>query len=97
LVVEAWSTFEHDAEITDLPEASQKLGGLDERLGGNATEVEARSAYLALVHERHSQAQLGATEGSGVAPGSRAKHDQIEIVSRQCRQGILLGGKNGRA
>ena len=55
-------------------------GRFEQRLGRDAAAVEARAADLVLVDEGDLQAELGRAEGGGVAAGSGAEHDEIEVV-----------------
>ena len=44
--------------------------------------MEARPADLVLVDERDLQAELGGTEGRGVAAGAGAEDDEVEVIGR---------------
>ena len=57
-------------------------GGLEERLGRDATAMQAGAADLVVVDEGDLQAELGGTEGRRVAAGPGAEHDQVEVIGR---------------
>ena len=60
------------------PRLLVELGGVQQRLGGDAADVEAGAAVGgALLDHGHLQAELGGTDGADVAAGSGADDDQI--------------------
>ena len=53
------------------------LGGVEQRLGGDAAPVQAGATHLTARHHRRMQAQRGGPEGGGIAAGAGADHNQL--------------------
>ena len=54
------------------------LGGVEQRLGGHAADMEAGATELGILFdERGLEAVLAGADGSGVAPGTAADHDHV--------------------
>jgi hypothetical protein len=66
-----------------VPDSLRERGRFEQRLGGDAADVEARAADLRLVDEGDLQPELGRAECGGVAAlaaRSGAEDDEIEVV-----------------
>jgi hypothetical protein len=74
-----------DAEIGEMvPRILEHVGGVQERLRGNAADVQAGAAMgLALLDHGGPEAELGGPDGAHIAPGAGADDDEIvgHIVS----------------
>ena len=55
------------------------LGGVEQRLGGDAAPVQTGAAYLTALHHGRMQAQRRGPEGGGIAAGAGADHDQLIV------------------
>ena len=85
----AWSSF---GAPTTTPSGAkpvrrllEHLGGVEQRLRGDAADVEAGPAQrLALLDHGHFQAELGRADGADIPPGAGADDDEI------IRHGFLL-------
>src|SRR5205085_10524318 len=68
-----------DAHVAEaLPRLLEKLGGMQQRLRGDAADVEAGAAVrLALLDDRGVQAELRRPDGADVAPGAGSDDDEI--------------------
>ena len=66
-----------DAHRGGLAHGIGGLGGMQQGLGGHAAAVEARAPQLVRLDQGDLEAQLGATQGSSVAPRSRAQNDHV--------------------
>ena len=77
-VVELWRA-DHDAERRHaMVSFLEHFRGVQQRLRGNAADVEARAAErLALLDHGHLQPKLGRADGAHVAAGSGADDDEI--------------------
>ena len=63
-----------------------KLRGVQQRLGGNAADVEAGAAMAgALLDHCHLEAQLGRADGADIAAGAGADDGDVELV----RHGVV--------
>src|SRR6188508_95370 len=54
----------------------------EQRLGRDATAVEAGAADLVLVDECHLQPELARPERRGIPARARTEHDEIEVIGR---------------
>src|SRR5690606_4668622 len=96
-----------------LSEPDADLGGVlavpylgchvEQRLGRDATYVEAHAADVGLLCASHLQTQLRGADGGVVAPGSRADDDEIELHAclpalshTSVPAGTLVGGPHLR-
>jgi hypothetical protein len=57
-----------DPEVGGVARRVRDLGGVQERLGGDAADVQAGSAQVALLDESDAQAELGRAQRTGVTP-----------------------------
>ncbi len=56
----------------------EQLGGMQQRLRGNASDIEAGAAEgLVLLHHRHLHAELCRADGADIAAGTRADDDEV--------------------
>ena len=70
-----------DAELVALVgQRVGELGVLEERLGGDAADVEADPAPVLLLHDGDRLAQLGGADRGDVATGAGAEDQDIEVV-----------------
>ena len=69
-----------DAERARLSDRVEDLGGMKERLGGDAAAVQACSADQVAFDECDFQPQARASDGGRIAAGSGSEDDQIEFV-----------------
>jgi hypothetical protein len=53
---------------------------VQEGLGRDAADVEAGAAEVALLDEAHGQTELGGTERTGIAAGSRPENEYVELA-----------------
>ena len=56
-----------------------ELGVAQQRLGGDAADVEADAAPVLLLDDRGRQAELGRADGGDVPARAGAQHDDIEV------------------
>src|SRR5438093_8494614 len=78
-IVEADLVEAAQAELaTLLADPMQQIGRLEERLGGDAAPVQARSAQAVTLDEADLHAQLRGADGTHVAHAA-AKDQQIEV------------------
>ena len=61
------SSVARDAELLGLAGEVGDLGGVEQGLGGDAADVEAGAAEVALLDEADREAELGRPERTGVA------------------------------
>ena len=62
------------------------LGGVQQRLGRDAADIEADAAQgRPALDQHHLPAEVGGAEGRGVAAGAGAQHQHLGIVSRPWR------------
>ena len=66
-----------------LPGLVGDLGRVQQRLGGDATAVQAGAADLVFLHERHTLAELGGPQCTGVTRASTAKHHDVARAARR--------------
>ena len=83
-----------DAELVGGLHVVQALDAPDERLGGDAAPVEARSAQVLLLDDDHLRAELGGTDRGDVPARSRADHDKVRIEA-VVRHSVLFGLRRG--
>ena len=67
-----------DAEGLGVLDPGERIGGGNERLGGNATPVQARAAQLFLLHNGDRGAQLGGANRGGITAGAGANDYDIK-------------------
>ena len=67
------------AELRGLAGAVGDLGGVQQRLGRDAADVQAGAAELALLDEPDAQAELGRAQGAGVAARTRPEDEDVEV------------------
>ena len=73
-------------EILGMLHEMIELGGPEERLGRDAAPIEADAAQEFALDDRGLHAQLGGADGSGIAAGSAADDNKIELsVAHGCR------------
>src|SRR5262249_26287332 len=73
--------FEMDAEFGGVAGVGNELGGVQERLGRNAADMQTGAAgLLAGVDESDLHALIGGVEGGGVAAGTAADDDEFGFV-----------------
>ena len=69
---------ELDAVRAHLADFVDDLGGMQQRLGGNAADVEADAAqHRPAFDQRDLESEVGGAEGGGVAAGAGAQHQQL--------------------
>jgi hypothetical protein len=71
------------------------LGVAEQRLGGDAADVEAHPAPVLLLDHGHVLAELGRADGGDVAAGPGAEDDDIE-VRRVAHHLSLVGAERRR-
>ena len=69
-----------DPELLGLTRGVGDLGGVQQRLGGDAADVQAGAAELVLLDERDAQAELGGAQRTRVAAGPRSQDHDVELV-----------------
>ena len=69
-----------DAELLGVLDRPVDRGRLEEFLGRDATTVQAGTADLVPLDNGDGEARCGAVERSGVAAGTTANHDDVELV-----------------
>ena len=62
-----------------LTRAVGDLGGVQQRLGGDAADVQAGAAELALLDQSHPQPELRGAQGAGVAAGPGPEDEYVEV------------------
>src|SRR5680860_902630 len=77
-----------DAELLRLTGRVRYLGRVQERLGGNATHMQAGATQLSLLDQRHREAELRGTKGTGVATAARTQDEYVEVVVALCVAGV---------
>ena len=71
---------EADAEMAHLLGLGDHLGGVEQRLGGDAADVEADAAQgRPALDQDDLAAQVGGAEGGGVAAGAGAQHQHLGV------------------
>ncbi len=71
----------------------ERFGGLQQRLGGNAADIEAGAAQRrALFHAGDLQAKLGCADGADIAAWAGPDDDDVECVAH----GLFLLGSEGQ-
>src|SRR6185312_6117025 len=74
-----------------MPGFMEALGGMQQRLGGDAADVQAGAAEAAaLVDAGGGEAQLSGPDGGVVAAGAAADHDHVERVSHARSSALIL-------
>ena len=70
-----------DAEALRVARGVGDLGGVQQRLGGDAADVQAGAAHLVLLHQADLEAELGGAQGTGVAarPGTEDEHVEVGV------------------
>ena len=58
------------------------LGGVQQRLGGDAATVQAGATKTILLDQSHLESQLGCSDGGDVAACACAQDDDVEPVSQ---------------
>ncbi len=89
-----------DADLLTLAGVVGDLGGVQQRLGGDAAAVQAGTAQLVLLDEGHREAQLGRAQRAGVPAGTPAQDQdvvgvalaQLSLLPRRC---VTSGGPVG--
>ena len=76
------STLRLDAQLGEIAlRFMETLAGMQQRLGGNAADIQAGAAEgAALVHAGRGKAQLAQPDRGVVAAGAAADHDCVETV-----------------
>src|SRR5439155_19809776 len=59
------------------------IGGVEQRLGGNAADVDADPAELLLLDHRGAHAQLGGPDGGDVAGRPPAQDDNVKLTGHR--------------
>ena len=81
---------ELDPVVAHLRGLGDDPGGMQQRLRGNATDVQAHSAERVVALDQHGlQAEVGGAERGGVAAGPGSDHDHLGVV-------IAAGAVSGR-
>ena len=70
------------AELLGLAGLVGDLGGVQQRLGGDAADVQAGAAEVALLDEADRQAELSGAQGAGVAARTRPENEYVEVGRR---------------
>ena len=69
---------EADAVFGHFLSLGHHLGGVQQRLGRNAADVEADAAQRGITfHQHHLHAEVGGAECGGVAAGTGAEHQHV--------------------
>src|SRR5438093_9781482 len=71
-----------DAELLRVPHEPRDIGGVEQRLGGNAADVDAYPAELLLLDHRGAHAELGGANGGDVAGGTPAQDDDVKLTGQ---------------
>ena len=66
-----------DAERLRVMQLVEERGALQQCLGRDAAAVEARAAYLVLLHQHDAEAELGRTDGRRVAAHSAPENGDV--------------------
>src|SRR5262249_18503736 len=72
---------ELDAEVRGVTHQVDALGIAQQRLGGDATPVQAHAAGPIVFHRGDREAELGAADRRDVAARSGADHHDVELVA----------------
>ena len=87
-----------DAELLRLRvEDVGELRIAQQRLGGDAAHVEADPAPVARLHDGDPQAELGGTDGGGVAARSRTEDDDVVPISHASNRSPAARERGNRA
>jgi hypothetical protein len=68
-----------DAELLGVAGLVGDLGGVQQRLGRDAADVEAGAPEVALLDQAHGQPELGRPERAGVATGAGTEDENVEV------------------
>src|SRR5664280_626361 len=79
-----------DAEVLALPGLVGDLGGVQQRLGGNTTVVQAGAADLVSLHHDDGHAELGRPKRGRVAATAGAENEEVDSVG-----GCGAGARHG--
>ena len=71
-------------------DGAEHLGGLEQLLGGDAAAVQAGAADPGLFDHGDAQPGRGAVERGGVATGTAAQDDDVELLSHRAHH-LLVG------
>jgi hypothetical protein len=102
--VEFWARRSHAAVIGHVRRFLHHRGDVQQRLGGDAADVEADAAQRGVAFDEHGlQAEVGGAEGGGVAAGAGAEDEHVgfdvappEAVRQQPGAGERAGGHGDR-
>src|SRR4029079_14665482 len=89
-VVDRRLTGEDQAVVLGVVDPVREVRRFEERLGRDATAMEARATDLVVVDEGDLEPELTGAEGRRVTAGPRAEHDEIEVVGGSDSHGIKV-------
>src|SRR5207248_6282630 len=72
-----------DAELFLVTQEPRDICGVEQRLGGNAADVDAYPAELLLLDHRGAHAQLGGPDGGDVAGRPPAQDDYVKLTRQK--------------
>ncbi len=78
-----------DAELRGLAGRVGDLGGVQQRLGRDAADVEAGAAEIALLDQSHRQPELRRPECAGVSARARPEDEYVEVALRHLMPSAL--------
>ena len=76
------SSVARHAELLGVTGGVGDLGRVQQRLGGDAADVQAGAAEVALLDEPDAQPELGRAQRAGVATRSRPENEYVEVGLR---------------
>ena len=79
-----------DAHGRTVPGVVRDLGGVQQRLGGDAAAVQAGSPDLVLLDQRYALAEFGRAQRAGVPAAATAEHDDVVAADALCHPSSLL-------
>ena len=86
---------EGDAVLAEIRGLVDDLGRMQQRLGGDAADIEADAAeHRPAFDQHHPGAEIGGAEGGGIAAGTGAEHQNLGMQVAGRRRG--RGGRGGR-
>ena len=77
------SKVERTPNFADSRETVGHLGGVQQRLGGDAATVQTRAPELVLLDEADGEAQLDGTQRRRVPPAAATEDDNVKVLLGQ--------------
>ena len=67
--------------VGEVPRMLEFAGGVDQRLGRDAADVQAGAAQPVALHQHRRDAELAGADGGDVAAGTAADHDDVKLFA----------------